>query len=200
MKTNTRETLLAQALNLFARKGYDGTGVQEIVNAANVSKPTLYHYFQDKIGLLQALLDEKLVPLLEELEKTGTDPDTKMEQDLTRCGDIICEYAAQNPQAYRLFLNLMFAPPESPQFEAAVVHAQRQFAAIERIFTLYRENAPDRPDRDDALCAAVFQGLVHNLITLFLHGHVRLDHGLVKQSVHRFVHGLYAAEPFKKRS
>ena len=49
--------LLDIALDLFSRRGYEGTGVQEIVAAAGVTKPTLYHYFGSKIGVLKALLD-----------------------------------------------------------------------------------------------------------------------------------------------
>ncbi|HIS80092.1 MAG TPA: helix-turn-helix transcriptional regulator [Candidatus Scatomonas merdavium] len=36
-----RERLLEAALSLFYEKGYDAVGVQEIVEAAGVTKPTL---------------------------------------------------------------------------------------------------------------------------------------------------------------
>ncbi|MEV4443833.1 TetR family transcriptional regulator, partial [Streptomyces sp. NPDC049577] len=37
--------LLAAATRLFADQGYDRTSVQEIVEAAGVTKGALYHYF-----------------------------------------------------------------------------------------------------------------------------------------------------------
>ena len=40
----------------FYEKGYDAIGVQEIADAAGVTKPTLYHYFGSKYGLLQAVI------------------------------------------------------------------------------------------------------------------------------------------------
>ena len=45
------------ALKHFAERGYAGASVQSIVDAARVTKPTLYYYFKSKAGLYQALID-----------------------------------------------------------------------------------------------------------------------------------------------
>ncbi len=55
---DSRTGLLRAALALFAAKGYDGIGVQEVAEAAGVAKPTLYHFFGSKHGLLEALFAE----------------------------------------------------------------------------------------------------------------------------------------------
>jgi len=47
-----REEILARAAELFARKGYSGTSMNEVAQACGVSKPTLYHYVRDKYQLL----------------------------------------------------------------------------------------------------------------------------------------------------
>lgn len=57
IRIDNRELLLDAALDLFYAKGYDAVGVQEIVDRAGVTKPTLYYYFGSKIGLLQNLLE-----------------------------------------------------------------------------------------------------------------------------------------------
>src|SRR3954470_18857643 len=48
------------AARLFAARGYDATPVRAIVEAAGVTKPTLYYHFGSKEGLAQALL---IVPM-----------------------------------------------------------------------------------------------------------------------------------------
>lgn len=53
----TKRKLLRVALKIFADRGYAGASVQAIVDAARVTKPTLYYYFGSKAGLYQALLD-----------------------------------------------------------------------------------------------------------------------------------------------
>ena len=46
------ERLLRAATTLFAEHGFDGTSVQEIVEAAGVTKGAMYHYFASKEDLL----------------------------------------------------------------------------------------------------------------------------------------------------
>ena len=53
----TRQRILKSALKRFAHGGYAGTSVQDIVDDARVTKPTLYYYFGNKAGLYQALVD-----------------------------------------------------------------------------------------------------------------------------------------------
>lgn len=51
-----RERLLEAAVRLFAAKGYDATSVRDIVRAAGVTAPALYHHFGNKEGLFLAIL------------------------------------------------------------------------------------------------------------------------------------------------
>jgi TetR/AcrR family transcriptional regulator len=53
----TRERLLDEALSLFSQRGYAATGIRDILQAAGVTQPTLYHHFADKASLLQMLIE-----------------------------------------------------------------------------------------------------------------------------------------------
>ena len=57
------------AARLFAERGYDATSVREIVEAAGVTKPTLYYHFGSKEGLAQALLTVPMTRLLGDLAR-----------------------------------------------------------------------------------------------------------------------------------
>ncbi len=52
-----RERIFLAAAGLFASKGYAATPVREIVDAAGVTKPTLYYYFKNKEDLYIQLID-----------------------------------------------------------------------------------------------------------------------------------------------
>ncbi len=52
-----REEILSVALNLFASKGIEGTGLREIAERIGVSQPALYHYFASKEALVDAVVD-----------------------------------------------------------------------------------------------------------------------------------------------
>ena len=68
---DNKEKILECALNLFYQKGYDAVGVQEIVTAVGITKPTLYYYYKSKYGLLESLLSEKCNRMNEQLREIG---------------------------------------------------------------------------------------------------------------------------------
>ena len=54
----TRRAVLAAARSLFGRKGYAQTSVDEIADAARVTKGAVYHHFAGKEALFRAVLAE----------------------------------------------------------------------------------------------------------------------------------------------
>jgi AcrR family transcriptional regulator len=53
----TREHLVAIATGLFTEHGYDGTSIEAVLRAADVSRGALYHHFPGKDALFAAVLD-----------------------------------------------------------------------------------------------------------------------------------------------
>lgn len=77
------ERLLSAAREMFARKGYNGTTVREIVVAVGVTKPVLYYYFRNKEGLYLELLREpfaKLAAFLDEFLNGGGSATKRLRQ------------------------------------------------------------------------------------------------------------------------
>ena len=55
------DRLLAVATRMFAEKGFGNTSVQEIVEAAGVTKGAMYHYFGSKDDLLYEIYHRLLL-------------------------------------------------------------------------------------------------------------------------------------------
>jgi AcrR family transcriptional regulator len=63
-----RIQLLDAASDVFASKGYHAAAMDDIADAAGVSKPVLYQHFPSKLDLYLALLDQSCDRLVEVLE------------------------------------------------------------------------------------------------------------------------------------
>jgi AcrR family transcriptional regulator len=59
-QTSVVDDVMRAALELFAEQGYGNTSVQQVVDAAGVTKGALYHYFQSKDDLLFAIYERIL--------------------------------------------------------------------------------------------------------------------------------------------
>jgi AcrR family transcriptional regulator len=60
--------LTAAALGLFVEKGFSATRLEEVARRAGVSKGTLYLYFDSKEALFKAVIQEGIIPVVDESE------------------------------------------------------------------------------------------------------------------------------------
>lgn len=188
---DNRANILACALDLFASRGYEGVGVQEIVDAAGITKPTLYHYFGSKQGLLEILLKTYFY----ELEKAVAEVTTAYKGDLPftlrRLSKAWFKFATQNPTFYRLALALLFTPLQGEAYGVASVLHNRQYVLVETMFTQAEHDHGNMKGRH-TIYAASFIGQINTCIFLWLGGHLQLNDQLVERSVHQFEHGIYS--------
>jgi len=66
-----RERLIEAAVERFAAKGYAATGIAEVCSAAGVAKTALYWHFENKEGLLAAVLTQVGTQWIEQLQKAA---------------------------------------------------------------------------------------------------------------------------------
>jgi AcrR family transcriptional regulator len=106
----TRHQILRAALKRFAHSGYAAASVQQIVDDAKVSKPTLYYYFADKAELFQALVNEahdERYRLLQQAAARAKDVRSQLVEILT----VLFEYFGKNRELMRISLATAFASP-----------------------------------------------------------------------------------------
>lgn len=88
---NRREEILKTARRLFVTKDYDQTTMTDIMDALQIAKGTIYHYFQSKEALFEAVIEdivEKNVRQMEALIKTSTADALEKIQLLMDAGNI----------------------------------------------------------------------------------------------------------------
>jgi AcrR family transcriptional regulator len=187
---DNRSVLLDCALDLFASRGYDGVGVQEIVEAAGITKPTLYHYFGSKGGLLQALLEQHFTDFLVKLS-AASQYKGDLPLTLTEIARTYFQYAEQDPTFYRLQLSMSFAAVDSEAYRAVVPFLVRQLALMEEMFRqagLQHGNMQGRHKE----YAATLLGMVNTYAVRTMNEHIHLDEGQIYRAVHQFQYGIYS--------
>jgi AcrR family transcriptional regulator len=73
-----REQILAGALELFRKQGYDRTSLREISERLGISKSGLYHHFEAKDDLIASLVG----PLLDRIHEIAGAPPVRTDDDL----------------------------------------------------------------------------------------------------------------------
>lgn len=61
--------ILSAALSLFVERGYSATTLNQVAKAAGISKGTLYLYYDNKEELFRSMVQELLIPHVENFEK-----------------------------------------------------------------------------------------------------------------------------------
>lgn len=178
------------ALQLFAERGYDAVGVQEISDAAGITKPTLYHYFGSKLGLLQTILNENFLTfnqvVSEACEYQGDLPAT-----LYRLAQAYFEFARQNPLFYRFHLALWFSPPQNEAYQAALGWNTDRHLAVEKVFVRATKDHGNMAGRQHAY-TTTFIGTLNTYIGMALNGYANLDADLAWKAVRQFQYGIYS--------
>lgn len=116
-KTNGRERLLAAAALLFNRLGYASTSVREIVEAAGVTKPVLYHYFGSKEGIYQEIVGHTLKHFEDSLRAFRERAGSARERIVHLCNEAFSLFLEHKDQV-RLMYSIYYGPPQgAPPFD-----------------------------------------------------------------------------------
>lgn len=120
IQLRNRKKIMTAALEVFSQHGYRGATLDQIAEAAGMSKPNLIYYFDGKeaihVAVLNALMDEWLAPLAE------MDPEGDPLQEILGYIRRKMEMSRKYPRESRLFANeiLQGAPRMAPHLESTL--------------------------------------------------------------------------------
>jgi TetR/AcrR family acrAB operon transcriptional repressor len=126
----TRQNLLAAALEVFSRKGYAATRVEDIATQANVTTGAIYHHFGGKSDLYIALIEDSSARanlLAQQIFEEGGSPATILRRLLVRLFEFVeedLEYRA----VVELFLNTTEVSPELAEINEQILAGRRGLA------------------------------------------------------------------------
>ena len=199
-KSGAKQTIMNEALRLFSAKGYEGVSVNELTEAAGITKPTLYYYFGSKEGLFEAVCQshyDQLNALITENAVYNPDPKSYKEDvylTLTKLTSAYFSFAKANEAFFRITLANLSMPSSSAVIKIVEKYHFIQFDVIDSMFRSMAKVHGNLKGKSKTLTWS-FIGTINSYISLSFSGVAALtalNEKAVKELVHQFMHGIYA--------
>ena len=167
-----RERLFRAALDLFARKGFANTTVEDITEAADVGKGTFFNYFPSKDHILLAFGEMQLGKLEAAIEEARTS-NLSIEGFLRALPDRMTHEPMRNPSMVRTLLQAYLS---TSAVREAMADMQRRVQALHtQIIQMGQERGEIRKDFPAAEMAGVFRQTIFGTLLMWsLHGDANL--------------------------
>ncbi len=190
----TKDRIAACALRLFSAHGYDGVGVQELCEAAGITKPSLYHHFGNKEGLLSAVFEERFAPFLARVRVAAAYPGEHrgdLAYVLKASMAAFLDAARDDPDFSRLRLSVAFGPPDATSRRLARPYLDALHETVLSTFEAAALEHGNMAGRAGAYATA-FLGLADAYSGRVLSGELRPDEAFLARSIHYFMHGIFS--------
>ena len=187
---DNKEKIMQCALELFANKGYDGTGIQEITQISGVTKPTLYYYFGNKEGLLKAILEYHFSDFVNKLEEAAVYQGDTV-NTVTKLSRVFLTVAIENPIFYRLYLSMSSSAVNTTGFLCITPFCERVENIIESFFFKAADDNGNMKGHEIEITRS-YLGMINSYTLLLLNEKSRLSEDLIYRIVHLFLHGIYS--------
>jgi AcrR family transcriptional regulator len=190
LSSHAQEEILRAAVSLFSKKGYAGTGVQEILDEVGLSKPTLYYHFESKAGLFRAILNNAYDETYR-LMRSAVDAAEKIEGKLVAAADALFQFTLANQDLTRLMFATVFA--NSEEIPSDVLNHSKRRRNQEIVEEVLREG-----QRTGQILAnyelrdfthAIFGAVSHRIRTFLLTGEGELTRETAEKIVRLFLEG-----------
>jgi AcrR family transcriptional regulator len=110
-KERTRQRLLAEAQRLFRERGYAATSLEQIAEAAEVTKGAIYGHFASKEDLMLSALEAAPTP---DYSTTLNDPSQPLRERLTEFGRAVAEEDPGDTEELAMYLEFFAALLRAP--------------------------------------------------------------------------------------
>lgn len=110
-KERTRQRLLAEAQRLFRERGYAATSLEQIAEAAEVTKGAIYGHFASKEDLMLSALEAAPTP---DYSTTLNDQSRPLRERLARYGRAVAAEHPGDPEELAMYLEFYAALLRAP--------------------------------------------------------------------------------------
>ncbi len=163
-KAATQHRILQAASRLFVTRGFEGTTIAEVADAAGVSRATVFWHFSDKAGLFRESFSVLVAPFRESLEVdlSSLAPEKRLVEQIGRYQDITRTHAP----TIRAFLQWLVETPKIRDWMVeSLLDLHQRFTGV--LSETLSELLP--PDRDPGVVAAGLVSMLDGALVLSLY-------------------------------
>ena len=156
-----RRVILEAAVRVFAREGFHASRVGDIAKDAGVAYGLVYHYFESKDAVLEAVFREawgRLLAAIREVEAT----EQLAPDQLADVVKIVLRAWRDDPDLVRLLVREV---TRSPQLQREIDEISQAFEALERLVVRGQEQGTIRRELDARLAAFMLYGTLEEILT-----------------------------------
>ncbi|MGH2436778.1 MAG: TetR/AcrR family transcriptional regulator [bacterium] len=161
----TRDRILSAAVDVFARKGYHGCGVEDIVQVSGTSKGAFYHYFPSKQRIFLTLMDD-LAGLVEQGVESAITAEQGALGKVEAALRVVVETAAAQRDLAKILL--VEAVGLGPELEQKRLEIHNRFAGLIRRHLDRAIDEGSISDQDTALVSQAWIGAINEVISQWL--------------------------------
>ncbi|MEM8533332.1 MAG: TetR family transcriptional regulator [Chloroflexota bacterium] len=167
----TRQGILAAALRLFSKYGYEATKLEDIAEAAKVTRGAIYHHFGGKVGLYNELTDRVMVRLKKVAEDAVAAGGSSL--DILRRVTVQILVSSQQDSEIRAIQELMLQQPVSEpalreNWEKRIENGKQTLMLFEEGFQEAIDHGEVRADVSPRTAALAMIGIQNGLFSLWL--------------------------------
>ena len=175
----TREAMLAAALDVFYRRGVSQASLHEIACTAGVTRGALYWHFKNKEDLFDALFQQIFQELMHQLDNDIAAQSPDIWQNFATAITQAFMRLVSN-ESHHKFCHILHLNCEHTEQNHNIVQLLRQYQQLWRsrlcaVFTLSLQQQKLPPDIDIDLAALYFQSVVMGLTDLWLSNPEAID-------------------------
>ena len=189
----TKEHILQAARKEFFNKGFGAASINTIVDAADVTKPTVYYHFKNKEGLFNALVAESYDRCYEN-RQNAVDKSRPVGEQIAQVIGADFDFCLRQPELVRFLLAQTFNLPGEHEIDLTEIH-YRDYEFFREL--IERGNASGELQCADSMSAALaLQGIIAINIVSFLkmnHEPVFLSADRARELAETFLHGIDAS-------
>ena len=182
--------ILNAAVRVFAAQGYDAARVGDVAREAGVAYGLVYHYYDSKEAVLEAVFREawgRLLAAVALAEETGGDAAEQLELVVK----IVLRAWRNDPDLVRLLVREV---TRNVHIQDELDEIGQAFATLERMIVRGQANGTFRADLDPKLAAWMLYGALEEVLTGWVLGQLPDDAAAVasaeRELTRTFVNGL----------